>query len=685
MIIEFAYVGEVKIAKNLVTSVCDAAHRLQIKFLKDSFVKVTDKDYAAMKAGKKTLEAIQKEKGVTTALVAAAQVKGGGKKGSKGKQDSANAEKGSKGGKGKGGKGGKKKSDTVMFTLTKQAPAIAATAVDNNGQILVQLKENKKGGKGKSSSVLPVQIPPPQSISMPTMPLPASVRAVVPKPPVVIPSSVASIKMPLPPSALPQVKKVMIPPMMRKATLSPVPIGAKLNTVSPTGIRPAGGPNSQQVGTLNAFQVETIKQADGTQIQVLKHPGGGSGQIMKQLRPPGSPPKGIVLPRGPTGNIALVKASPTKIPSRLPPKDALAIAMEAIAGSSNRNQGQLKAGQMTSTAVPPPIAIKLPANPLPVSEIVGTLSPTKPTVVKRVTKKGSAPPINIMNPLATFNPSGMNRIIRVTSPPGVGLSKPILPTAPVVVAPPPGPASISEPKPGIPATVPDDFLEEDSGAESNKSGSGNNALASSKNQRSNAKGKRGGKAAAAAKKSEPVSVVAVDDEQGSTRSSGRVRKVNRKYDEEKAAAKKRAQDKQQSGSSDAKNRKTDSAKTANNRKRKASSEEDKGAPEQPPPTKKSAPNNNRSSKRQQQQQQQQQQKSAAAATAKSTRKSGASNVKSNIASTKSNRKGGQASASAAASVSTPKRSRRSAMDEATAAAVLAAAAEESGKRLRKRK
>ena len=60
-IVEFTYAGEVKIAKTLVTSVCDAAHRLQIKFLKDSFVKVTDKDYAAMKAGKKTLETIQKE------------------------------------------------------------------------------------------------------------------------------------------------------------------------------------------------------------------------------------------------------------------------------------------------------------------------------------------------------------------------------------------------------------------------------------------------------------------------------------------------------------------------------------------------------------------------------------------------------------------------------------------------
>ncbi len=60
-IVEFAYGGEVKIAKPLVSTVCDAAHRLQVKFLKDSFVKITDKDYAAVKAGKKTLASLKAE------------------------------------------------------------------------------------------------------------------------------------------------------------------------------------------------------------------------------------------------------------------------------------------------------------------------------------------------------------------------------------------------------------------------------------------------------------------------------------------------------------------------------------------------------------------------------------------------------------------------------------------------
>ncbi len=106
-IVEFAYGGEVKIAKPLVSTVCDAAHRLQIKFLKDSFVKITDKDYAAVKAGKKTLASLKAET-VASAAAAAAAGKGSPKKGGKGK-NAANSEKGgsdadakAKGGKGKG-------------------------------------------------------------------------------------------------------------------------------------------------------------------------------------------------------------------------------------------------------------------------------------------------------------------------------------------------------------------------------------------------------------------------------------------------------------------------------------------------------------------------------------------------------------------------------------------------------
>ena len=68
VICEFAYRGEVKIAKGIVKDVCDAAERLQIKFLKDSFVKISDKDYAAYKAGKKPLPQKVVEKQMTSPL-----------------------------------------------------------------------------------------------------------------------------------------------------------------------------------------------------------------------------------------------------------------------------------------------------------------------------------------------------------------------------------------------------------------------------------------------------------------------------------------------------------------------------------------------------------------------------------------------------------------------------------------
>ncbi len=71
-IVEFAYAGEVKIAKPLVSTVCDAAHRMQIKFLKDSFVKITDQDYADVKAGKKTLASLKAQAAAKATVAAAA-------------------------------------------------------------------------------------------------------------------------------------------------------------------------------------------------------------------------------------------------------------------------------------------------------------------------------------------------------------------------------------------------------------------------------------------------------------------------------------------------------------------------------------------------------------------------------------------------------------------------------------
>ena len=40
IIIDFAYSGEARVAASIVDRVCEAAHRLQIKYLRDSFVKM---------------------------------------------------------------------------------------------------------------------------------------------------------------------------------------------------------------------------------------------------------------------------------------------------------------------------------------------------------------------------------------------------------------------------------------------------------------------------------------------------------------------------------------------------------------------------------------------------------------------------------------------------------------------
>ena len=43
IIIDFAYSGETRVAASIVDRICEASHRLQIKYLKDSFVKMNRK------------------------------------------------------------------------------------------------------------------------------------------------------------------------------------------------------------------------------------------------------------------------------------------------------------------------------------------------------------------------------------------------------------------------------------------------------------------------------------------------------------------------------------------------------------------------------------------------------------------------------------------------------------------
>ena len=72
LVVEFAYKGETKIPRKDAESVCEAAQRLKVKFLKDTFVKINEKDFQAIKDGKKTLKSIQQQNAATAAATAAA-------------------------------------------------------------------------------------------------------------------------------------------------------------------------------------------------------------------------------------------------------------------------------------------------------------------------------------------------------------------------------------------------------------------------------------------------------------------------------------------------------------------------------------------------------------------------------------------------------------------------------------
>merc|ERR1712029_773558 len=49
IIMDFAYSGETRVKTTIVDRICEASHRLQIKYLKDSFVKMNRKEFEEMK------------------------------------------------------------------------------------------------------------------------------------------------------------------------------------------------------------------------------------------------------------------------------------------------------------------------------------------------------------------------------------------------------------------------------------------------------------------------------------------------------------------------------------------------------------------------------------------------------------------------------------------------------------
>ena len=56
IVVAFAYGGIADIPRNSVESVCEIAQLLEVKFLKDCFVKINQKEYADIKAGKRSLQ-----------------------------------------------------------------------------------------------------------------------------------------------------------------------------------------------------------------------------------------------------------------------------------------------------------------------------------------------------------------------------------------------------------------------------------------------------------------------------------------------------------------------------------------------------------------------------------------------------------------------------------------------------
>ena len=120
---------------------------------------------------------------------------------------------------------------------------------------------------------------------------------------------------------------------------------------------------------LNAFQIQTIRQPDGTEIQVLKQPGSlGPGTLVKQIT------KGPVV-AGAKPPLTIATTSKQPLPVMLPksPVSLDAIKAGAAAGGVKLN---LSSGPPPIRAPPPaggagnaPLAISQIKSPVPISQV----------------------------------------------------------------------------------------------------------------------------------------------------------------------------------------------------------------------------------------------------------------------------------------------------------------------------
>ncbi len=332
--------------------------------------------------------------------------------------------------------------------------------------------------KPAGASAPPVALAPKSSPQAPVQPVKMAAGSVIrPRVPVISPVP-AALSKPIPPNLLPtaplQVRKVMIPPVVKKPTVgAPAKLGGAAHAS-------------------DAFLVTTIVQPDGTEIKVLKPP---SGHIMKQLNS--------------------TKPAP---PSKVSSNDAVAVPIRAlskapaasVAAAGSPRQVIVTLGAPAGGGAPVPILLSPPTKTspgvikmTPVQTMPGYGRSKIPTTVALPT---SPLPLSVVQTAA--------KAVRVVASPQQTLA----PTQQALLQPhlyalAPASHSLSQPKPGIPSTLPDDFLVTDDNESQSKNGE--KATSGGRGRKTNAKAKP----------------AATAEAEASTRSSGRMRKVNKKYTE----------------------------------------------------------------------------------------------------------------------------------------------------------
>ncbi|XP_059093048.1 mucin-5AC-like [Tigriopus californicus] len=558
IVAQFTYEGTVKIPKTLVEKVCEAAHRLKIKFLKDSFVKINQKDFQAIKDGRKTLKPLSSPPLNTSPAASPVKLakpvtkmvksppkglnlptKGTDKNNSAGSDtDSAESDEENnsnptkppgiestnelgtspkaakiannnrrriKTQAGKDVKSPTGKPPTaaqpppnIMFTLTKQLEDDKTNAISEAGHLLVHFQKDSN-----AENKNPVKLNPASPNLQKRVILTTTAGPTLPNlPPGVTLPTRPAISLPTAPVPLANVKKVVIPPMVRGKLGS---TAAKFVVTTSTPQSPPSitrGVSSMVTlggsgGGKMPIQVQTVRQPDGREIRVI-------------CKTPGT----TFLKTTMANTSSSVRTVPGSGPALS--KDVLARAMQAI----------------TSTASAMPGMKGLSPN----APVIRMVSPSKamgpkPTQIALQPKPSSTSAKVVANKTVT-------KTVLPTRNPTLGAPAPISTQSKA------DRLSVSAPKPGIPATVPDDFLEDPNEEKSSSDSKGSIKTGSDK-KGANKNNKRGAtnthlkskttsnteavKSKTLSANKSKTSQKPVPEIDPNVRSSGRARKINPKY------------------------------------------------------------------------------------------------------------------------------------------------------------